>query len=255
MLPLWPVLVSGKVVLVTGASRGIGAACAHAFHRRGALLSLTARTDFDFPEALKTLGDITRPETRASVVQRTLDRYGRIDILINNAGAGLYHPASLASEGATRALFELNFFAPLALAQLAIPHMRAQKSGTIVNVASIAGKVTLPWMTLYSGSKFALVSLTDGLRMELREEGIHAMTVCPGYVRTEFHSHAVGEPPPKIVDFLKRAITPEQCAEAIARGVEREARTVVTPWWGWAFIALERILPSVVDSRLGRVRL
>jgi short-subunit dehydrogenase len=249
------VLITGKVVLITGASRGIGAACAHAFLRRGALLSLTARTACDVPDALVTQGDITDPATRASIVERTLERYGRIDILIDNAGAGAYGPSIEANEEATRRMFDLNFFAPLALTQLAIPHMRAQKSGTIVNVASIAGKVTLPWMTLYSASKSALISLTDGLRRELYGTGVHAMTVCPGYVKTEFHGHAVGRPPAQLAEFLKYAITPQQCAEAIARGVERQARTVVTPRWGWAFIALERILPSVVDSRLSRIGL
>jgi short-subunit dehydrogenase len=249
------VLVSGKVVLITGASRGIGAACAQAFGIRGALLSLTARTGCEFPEALVTPGDLTDRATRASVVERTLERYGRIDILVNNAGAGTYGPSPQANDDATRRMFELNFFAPLALGQLVVPHMCARGSGTIVNVASIAGKVTLPWMTLYSASKGALISLTDGLRRELRGTGVHAMTVCPGYVKTEFHGHAVGAPPPKLVDFMKYAITPEQCAEAIVRGVERDARTVVTPWWGRPFIALERIMPSVVDSRLSRVGL
>lgn len=247
--------MNGKVVLITGASRGIGAACAHAFGRRGALLSLTARSACDFPGALVTLGDITDPEIRTSLIGRTIERYGRIDILINNAGSGVYGSSLTAGEEETRRLFELNFFAPLALTQLTVPFMRAQQSGTIVNVASIAGKVTLPWMTLYSASKSALIAVTDGLRRELQGTGIHAMSVCPGYVKTEFHSHAVGAPPGKIVDMMKRAITPEQCAEAMVRGVERDARLVVTPWWGWPFIALERVLPSVVDSRLSRIGL
>jgi short-subunit dehydrogenase len=246
-------LAGGKVVLITGASRGIGAACAQAFLRRGALLSLTARTAIENSEALVTPADITNPADREAVVNRTLERYGRIDILVNNAGMGLYNPASIAGETETRRLFDLNFFAPLALTQLVIPHMRAQKSGTIVNVASIAGRVTLPWMTLYSASKHALMSLTRGLRMELKPHGIHAMAVCPGYVRTDFHAHAIGTPPRSLLDLLKHAITAEQCAEAIVRGVERQAGTVVTPWWGRPFIALSALLPSVVDSRLGRM--
>ena len=105
----------------------------------------------------------------------------------------------------------------------------------IVNIGSIAGKVTLPWFTLYSATKFALGSLTEGLRMELGRDGIRTMVVCPGYVSTAFQSHAlVGRPPDRLLKGKKFAITAEQCAEAVARGVERDARTVVTPAVGWA---------------------
>jgi short-subunit dehydrogenase len=151
-------------------------------------------------------------------------------------------------------LFELNFFAPLALTQLVAPHMRARSSGVIVNVSSVAGRVTLPWLTLYSASKYALCSLTDGLRMELKKDGIHTITVCPGYVKTNFQDHALGgEAPPKIARSKQFAITPEQCAEAIARGVERGARTVMAPRSGWLFVLAERLFPSLVDAQLAAI--
>jgi short-subunit dehydrogenase len=244
------VLIPDKVVVITGASGGIGAACAEAFGRRSARLSLIARRPIERPGALVTAGDITVPETRARLVETTVERFGRIDILVNNAGMGIYDPAWKALEQDTRRMFELNFFAPLALTQLVVPHMRERKSGVIVNVGSIAGKVTLPWMTLYSASKYALGSLTDGIRMELKKDGIHAMTVCPGYVRTPFQDNAIGKPPAPVVGARRFAISAAECAEAIVRGVEREARTVVTPAVGWLFIALERLLPGIVDSRL-----
>jgi short-subunit dehydrogenase len=129
--------------------------------------------------------------------------------------------------------------------------MRERKRGMIVNISSIAGKVTLPWFTLYSVSKFALGSLTDGLRMELKPYGIHAMTVWPGYVKTEFQAHAMGtRPPVPIMSGRRFAITPDACAEAIARGVERDARSVVVPRSGWVLIALSRLLPGMLESRL-----
>ena len=81
-------------------------------------------------------------------------------------------------------MWELNFFALLGMTQLVVPHMRERRSGTIVNVGSIGGKMTLPWLTLYSASKYAVGSLTEGMRMELRRDGVHAMLVCPGYVQT-----------------------------------------------------------------------
>jgi short-subunit dehydrogenase len=188
------------------------------------------------------------------VVKRTLERFGGIDILINNAGMGFYSPAWSAPMPEARQLFELNLFAPLALAQLVAPHMRERRQGTIVNVSSIAGKVTLPWFTLYSVSKFALGSLTDGLRAELKPHGIHAMAVCPGYVKTDFQAHALGTRPPDVIRMGKQfAITPGQCAEAIARGVERGARTVVVPRIGWIFVGLSRLFPATVESRLAAI--
>jgi short-subunit dehydrogenase len=167
---------------------------------------------------------------------------------------GLYAPASNVPMADARRLFELNFFAPLALTQLVVPHMRERKQGTIVNVSSIAGKVTLPWFTLYSVSKFALGSLTDGLRAELKPHGIHAMTVCPGYVKTEFQAHALGTRPPAAIAKGRRfAITAEKCAEAIARGVERDARTVVVPRIGWVLVGLSCLIPAFVESRLSAI--
>jgi short-subunit dehydrogenase len=248
--------IEGKVILITGASEGIGAACATAFRARGARLSLTARSEDRLRAAasaddLVTAGDITAEETRRNVVDRTLERFGAIDVLVNNAGMGMYAPSWRAPMPDTRRLFELNLFTPIALAQLVAPHMRARRSGTIVNVGSVAGKVTLPWFTLYSASKYALGSWTDGLRMELKADGIHAMIVCPGYVKTGFQSHVLaGRPPEKVLQGKRFAITAEECARAIVRGVERNARTVVTPRSGWLFILAERLFPSFVDARM-----
>jgi short-subunit dehydrogenase len=248
--------IDGKVVLITGASQGIGAACAREFRSRGARLSITARSEDELKEvagadAVVTAGDLTSAVVRSRVVERTIERFGAIDILINNAGAGLYAPAWKAPLEEAHTMFELNFFAPLAMIQLVAPHMRERKSGMIVNIGSIAGKVTLPWFTLYSATKYALGSLTEGLRMELAGDGIRTMVVCPGYVKTDFQSHAlVGRPP----DNLWRvSITSEQCARAVARGVERDARTVVTPALGWAFIALQRLFPALVERQLIRI--
>lgn len=250
--------IEGKVVLITGASEGIGAACAAAFRARGARVSVTARSAEKLaaaagPDGLATPGDITDAGVRGSVVARTVERFGGIDVLLNNAGRGLYHPAWQASAEDAERLFALNFFAPLDLARLVVPHMRQRGGGTIVNVASIAGRVTLPWMTLYSASKYALGSLTDGLRMELAGSGIHAITVCPGYVKTGFHTNAQGKPPARIVAGKRFAITAEECAQAIVRGVERDARTVMAPRSGWLLVALARLAPRLLEGRLAAI--
>jgi short-subunit dehydrogenase len=251
--------IDGRVVLITGASEGIGAACATAFRQRGAQLSLTARSLAKLEaaggaDALITAGDITNEQVRQSVVNRTLEHFGAIDILINNAGMGMYAPSWRAPMADVRRMFDLNLFAALGMAQLVVPHMRERRSGTVVNVGSIAGKVTLPWFTLYSASKYALGSWTDGLRMELKPYGIHCVTVCPGYVKTEFQQHVLaGRPPEKVLQGKRFAITAAECARAIVRGVERDARTVVTPASGWLFILAERLLPSFVDGRMAAV--
>jgi short-subunit dehydrogenase len=251
--------VEGKVVIITGASEGIGAACAAEFARAGAKLSLAARSEEGLRRAggegaLITPGDLTREETRRAVVERTLQRYGAIDILINNAGVGFYIPSWCAPEEQTRSLMELNFFAPLAMTQLVAPHMRARRSGTVVNVGSIGGKITLPWLTVYCASKAALGALTDGLRMELRRDNVHAMLVCPGYVVTRFQQNSTaGTIPDEVVRARRFAITAEACARAIRRGVERGARTVHAPGVGRFLVPLSRMFAGPTEARMARM--
>jgi short-subunit dehydrogenase len=252
--------IQNKVVLITGASEGVGAACAAEFARCGAKLSLTARSEDGLrqaaaaagaSDALITAGDLTDDVHRRNLVERTLQRFGSIDILINNAGVGLYVPSWRAPMEDARHLMEINFFAPLALTQAVVPHMRGRRSGMIVNVGSIAGKVTLPWMTLYSVSKYALGSLTEGMRMELRRDNIRTMIVCPGYVKTAFQQHVrAGQPPERVIKGRRFAIPATQCAASIRRGVERNARTVVTPPAGWLLVVAARVFPSIVEGRL-----
>lgn len=204
--------------------------------------------------ALITSGDITDDAHRRLTVDRTIERFGAIDILINNAGVGLYVPSWRVPMEEARHLMELNFFAPLALTQLVAPHMRERRSGMIVNVGSIAGKVTLPWLTLYSVSKSALGSLTEGLRMELRRDNIRTMIVCPGYVQTAFQQHVrAGQPPERVLKGRRFAIPAPQCAASIRRGVERDARTVVAPPAGWLLVVAARIFPSIVEARLAEM--
>jgi len=157
--------LDGKVVLITGASEGIGAACAREFGNSGAKLSLVARNEEGLartarPGDLVTAGDLTTDEARRRAVDRTIEHFGTVDILINNAGIGTYAPSWEMPMDDARYLMELNFFVPLALTQLVAPHMRSRRSGMIVNVGSIGGKVVLPWMTLYSVTNS--VSVTVG---------------------------------------------------------------------------------------------
>jgi short-subunit dehydrogenase len=251
--------LDGKAVLITGASEGIGAACAAEFLRYGARVALTARSEEGLrrtagtPGAVVVPGDLTQESVRQEAVRRTIESFGAIDILVNNAGVGSFLPSWSAPLEEARRLMELNYFALLDMIRLAVPHMRG-RGGLIVNVGSIGGKVPLPWSTLYSATKFAVGALTEGLRVELRSAGVRTMLVCPGYVSTNFQSNAqAGEAPEGVMRARRFVITPGQCAVAMRRGIEREARTVVVPRVGWVLVALARLFPARTEAVMARL--
>lgn len=254
-------LFDGKIVIITGASEGIGSHLAAALLQSGARVALAARSEEHLrttaavnpDNALIIPGDVTLPAVRAGIIEQTIKRWGRIDVLVNNAGRGSYFAPSTAPLDDARALFELNVFAALALAQLATPHLRETR-GSIVNVCSIAAQIPLPWLPVYSASKAALASLTATQRIELRRAGIHVMGVFPGYVDTDFQNHAAGSRPPgKIVQGKRWSISPEGCAAAILRGLAQRKPTVVTPQSGWPLVIAHRLFPRFVESRLEAV--
>ncbi len=247
-----------KVVLLTGASSGIGRACARILAREGAELLLTARSQDGLEETARLAGsakvqvlpaDLTKPDIVAGLCEQVSDRVGRLDILINNAGVGLYVPSYESEPEAVRRLFELNVFAPVELTRQLLPLLGP--GAWIVNVSSIVGKVPLPWMPLYSASKYALSSYSDALRMELDGSGISVLAVHPGYVSTEFgHNTLEGEIPENVGGRRRFGITAEQCAAAIVDGLRKGKRTVVTPASGWALIALARMCPGLLYKKL-----
>jgi short-subunit dehydrogenase len=250
--------LESKVFIVTGASDGIGAQIASSLRRRGAKVALSGRNEERLrlasgAEDLIVPGDLTREEIRVALVNRAIDNFGRIDGLINNAARGSYHRVFDTPSEDTRAMFELNFFAPLHLAQLVAPYLR-QTRGTLVNVSSIAGQVVLPWLPIYSATKFALSAVSVAQRADLRRDGVHVMVAYPGYVNTRFQSHATGPAPPaRLAGDRRFAVSPEVCSEAIVRGIERRRPIVVTPRTGLAFVWFHRFFPAFLDSRLGRV--
>jgi short-subunit dehydrogenase len=250
--------LDGRIFIVTGASDGIGAQLAHALRSRGARVALSGRDTERLnanatSQDLVIAGDLTDSATRMAIVEKTIERFGAIHGLINNAGRGSYYPASAAPLDDARSLFELNFFAPLHLAQLATPWLR-RTQGSLVNIGSIASEVSLPWLPIYSASKFALAALTSAQRSELRRDGVHVMSVFPGYVKTAFQQHAAGAgPPDEIVKGKRFAVSAEECARAVIEGIERRRNVVVTPRVGWILICLNRLFPRAVESRIGGV--
>jgi len=243
----------GKTILITGASKGIGRACALLFAREGARLILTARNREELEAVAREAApaqtivipaDLTDPASLEHLCAEARERAPQIDILLNNAGAGLYARSFESPPELARNLMELNFIAPVEITRRLLPAI--PRGGAIVNLSSIAGKVPLPWFTLYSSSKYALNAFSDGLRMELAGSGIQVLSVCPGVVDTNFGQNVLhGKIPERAASNRRFKISAEQCAEAIRDGLRKGKRTVVTPRIGWLLIVFVRIFPGV----------
>ena len=190
-----------KVVLITGGSRGLGLVLARQVCARGGNVALIARDPDELARAKADLSprsgkvltiqcDLLDAAQIHSAVRQTIDRFGRIDILINNAGIIEVGPMGhLTSVDFERAL-RLHFWAPFELISQVVPEMRTWGGGRIVNISSIGGKVAVPHMASYSASKFALTGFSDAVRAELASDNIHVTTVAPGTMRTGSHVNA-----------------------------------------------------------------
>jgi short-subunit dehydrogenase len=245
-----PLRIEGSNIFLTGASSGVGAALAAECVRRGGRVAAVSRRP-SAGMAASIEADLSLPGDRQRAVAEALAALGRVDILINNAGVGVYAPSWHTRMDDLRHMFEVNFFAAVDLTQRLVPGMIERRSGLVVNVASIASKVPLPWFTLYSASKAALEAFTRGLRMELHGARVGVMLVCPGYVKTNFQAAVLGgRPPEKLASGKQFASTAEAVARAVADGIESGTRTVLTPAVGWGLVAASRLAPGLVDGRL-----
>lgn len=212
-----------KVVLVTGASSGIGAATARCAAAAGARLVLAARREEritalaeELPHAVAVVTDVTDPTQVEAAVQAGVSAYGSIDVLVNNAGQGLHLPLEQVAVDDFRAVLELNVVAPLVAMQVVVPIMRAQGGGSIVNVSSGTSRMVLPGTGAYAATKSALNMLSAVARRELADAGIVVSTVYPFITDTDFHrtlragqlGQRPGGPAPH---------APETVAEAIMR--------------------------------------
>ncbi len=186
-----------KVVLVTGASAGIGEAIAMAAARQKAKVVLAARREGVLQniarlveskggKALVVPTDMSQPDQIANLAETVLNTWGQVDVLVNNAGFGQMGPIELVDDAAVRRQFEVNVFSVLDLTRRLIPAMRERRQGRIINISSIAGKVSLPFMGIYNASKHALEAISDSLRLELAPFGIKVVIIEPGPVTTDF---------------------------------------------------------------------
>jgi len=266
--------LGGQVAIITGASAGIGEASARRLAREGATVVINARRA-DRLEALKrdieraggraqvVVGDITNEQDRARLVQDTLDAFGHIDALVNNAGWGQRGPIELVPLDAIRRNFETNLFSLIALTQRVIPVMRKQRSGRIVNISSVAGRIARPLSSVYDATKHALEAISDGLRGELAPFGIKVVVIEPGFIITEFlgvaneeareiieHAGPYAETFERVAAGTQRlrklAGRPEDIAELVFKAVAAASPRIryAAPGHARLGLALKRLLPA-----------
>jgi short-subunit dehydrogenase len=275
--------LGGQVIIITGASAGIGKTTALSLAREGATVVLAARRQ-DRLEAIKreietsggaalaVTADITSAGDRERLVEQTLETYGRVDALINNAGYGRRGPIEMIPIEEIRANFETNFFSLIALTQLVVPVMRKQGSGRIVNIGSVAGRIARPLSSVYDATKHALEAITDGLRGELAPFGVKVVMIEPGFIITEFLEVAnevsrptienAGPYAPFLAEFShgyerarRLAGKPEDIADVIKRALTapKPRARYSAPSHAKLFLALKRFLPErLFDSILYR---
>lgn len=251
-----------RTVIVTGASSGIGRETVLAFARAGANVVLAARRlellekiRAELPGAgdrlfcLRT--DVTVDDDVARLVDATLARFGRIDILVNNAGAGLRAlVADVRPEDAHRVM-ELNLFGPLRCLQAVLPVMKRQGRGQIVNVGSVLSVVATPRNSIYCASKFALLALSDALRMELKGTGIEVIVILPGYTDTPFFDNMVRtDGSAHLSPFRGQA--PDKVARALLDACRHHKRQVALTASGKMGIWMKRFAPRLLDFALKR---
>jgi short-subunit dehydrogenase len=243
---------------------GIGEAIAKIFVDHNATVALLSR---DAGRAEAARARIGRPETTLAlacdvrnreeidrVIGLTMHHHGRIDVWINNAGHGLLDSVADVEMAALRETFDTNLFGAVEAMQAVIPVMKNQNSGAIINISSVAGHIPVPFLSLYSATKFALNAVGKGSRVELKDFGINVMTVCPGFVRTDFGANAIkGRELKQVRPESVRGITAERVARAVFRGYLKNKREVIVPWTMHPVVKIYQLFPAIVDAAMGRM--
>lgn len=222
--------IKDSVIVITGASAGIGRALAKACADRGAKLVLAARSKGElkklaasFPDAIAVPTDMRNPKDITRLIKKTVDHYGRIDVLVNNAGQGMHGPVETININDYERIMELNVYGVLRAMQAVIPIMRAQGGGTIINISSLVSKNYFPGLGAYASTKYALNALSLTARQELAADNITVSVMHPKMTATDFMKNSLG-PAFDMDDRGDRPLpaidTPEQVADAIVALIE-----------------------------------
>ncbi len=253
---------SGKVVWVTGASSGIGEAVAKAFAAQGANVILSARREQELIRVKNEAGmtdknclvlplDLYHTENLAQSVEKIKQKFGTIDILVCNAGISHRFTVNESSMQVNRQIMELNFFSVIALTKSVLPLMIEKKSGNIVVISSVMGKISLPGRSMYAASKHALHGFFDALRGEVYTDNINVTVVLPGYIKTNVSVNAVkakGEVYGKMDEEQEKGMSPEKCANGILKAVAKGKDEVFIGGKEIIAILVNRFFPQLFRS-------
>jgi NAD(P)-dependent dehydrogenase (short-subunit alcohol dehydrogenase family) len=237
--------IPGSIVIITGASSGIGATTARELAGQGATVVLAARRAEQLQalvaeiegtggRALAVPTNIARREEIDRLVQTTIETYGRIDVLINNAGISEGSSVITSADTDLERIVTVNLLAPARCIQAVVPQMRAQGGGVIINIGSVAGEIGTSG--LYSATKFGLRGLSDSLRRELHQYNIAVVLIAPGYIRTPM-TQGVKVPMPG----------PEAVARVVSAAIHRPRRKIIIPWYYRPLAYTAKLMPWLVD--------
>ena len=272
LIPRRPRITPGQVAIITGGSRGLGLALAHRFGKANLSLVLAARNQEELERArhellhsgdvrneddiLLVVCDLTDPAQAAGLIDQPIHAFGHLDLLINNAGIIQVGPVESHSIDTYHQTMQTNFFAALYTIYAALPHFLEQGSGSIVNIASIGGKIPVPHLAPYVAAKFALTGFSETLQAELRSKGVRVTTVCPGLMRTggEVHAHFAGdvEKEKQWFDLGARtplvAASPDYAANRIFAAVNSgRAEITITPQ-AWLAARIHGLAPELTQQ-------
>lgn len=250
--------MTSRVVIVTGASSGIGEATARAFGARGDRVVLVARREdrlrqlaASLPESLPIPADLADTEEAFRIVEAAVARYGQIDVLVNNAGMGRYNWVDALEPEDIRAEVAVNLVAPIFMTRAAVPVMLRRGRGVVINVSSIAGLIGVPTTSVYNATKFGLRGLTEALRRELQPQGIAVCGIYPATVDgTEFRRDRRASTGYLMPKWLR--LSTDQVARAIVALADRPRPFVVLPRIFRVAIALNTVAPGLIDRVAAR---
>jgi short-subunit dehydrogenase len=257
--------LSGRVALLTGASRNIGALTARALADQGMRLVLAARGGSEIEVVAADLRqrgcrvlvvptDVADPASLESLVERARAELGSIDVLVNGAGTIAVAAYDTLDAAQIEAELRVNLAAPMLLTRLVLPEMLARGSGHVVNIASLAGKLGLPYAETYCATKGGLIAFTSALRAAYRSSGVGASVVSPGFVRGAGMYHRMQEETMVRTPFLFGSSPPEKVADAVVRAIRLDLpEVVVNPMPVRPLLALQELFPRLIQGLLPRI--